>query len=69
MIGFTFLIALIALIVAVSAYRRTTAPREWETQMDALRQKSADALAKLEKSIRKEESGKDEGSAIEQPGS
>jgi hypothetical protein len=53
----TFLIALAALILAIAAYRRTTAPREWETQMDALRDKTADALSKMEKSLRKEEKG------------
>jgi hypothetical protein len=57
MVGFTFLIALIALIVAVLAYRRTTAPREWETQIDTLREKTADTLAKMEKSLRKANEG------------
>jgi hypothetical protein len=53
----TFLIAVVALILAIMAYRRTTAPREWETQMDAMREKTADALSRMEKSIRKEEKG------------
>ena len=66
MIGFTFLIAVAALIVAVLAYRRTTAPREWETQVDALRHKTADALSKLEKSLRKED--KNGGNAAGHPG-
>ncbi len=55
MVGLTFLIALVALIIAVMAYRRTTAPRELETQMDALRDKTADALSRMEKSVRREE--------------
>lgn len=63
MVGFTFVIALIALILAVVAYRRTTAPKEWESQIDALRQKTADTLAKMEKSLRKE----DKGNIIEPP--
>jgi hypothetical protein len=55
MAGLALLIALVALIVAVLAYRRTPGPKESETQMDTLRQKTADVLAKMEKSLRKDE--------------
>ena len=64
MLGFTFVIAFGCRdIVAGLAYRRTTAYRDWETQVDALKQKTADALSKMEKSLRKE----DTGSIVEPP--
>jgi hypothetical protein len=66
MAGLTFLIALIALIVAVLAHRRTAGPKDWESQLEGVRERTADALSKLEKSLRKEgkEGGeKDEGTA------
>jgi hypothetical protein len=57
MVALTFLLALIALVIAVLAYRRTSAPRERETQIDLLRQKTADTLSKMEKSLRKANEG------------
>ena len=65
--GLTFLIALIALIVAVLAYRRTGGPKDWESQMEGMRAKTADALSKMEKSLRKEEAEKEEGKVAEPP--
>jgi len=67
MAGLTFLIALIALILAVLAYRRTAGPKDWESQMEGMRTKTADALSKLEKSLRKEDGQKGEGKPAEPP--
>jgi ABC-type transporter MlaC component len=65
MAGITFLMALGALVLAVIAYRRTAAPSEWENQMNALRDKTADTLSKMEKSLRKE----NKSDLVEPPGS
>jgi len=67
MVALTFLIALIALILAVLAYRRTGGPKNWESQMEGMRAKTADALSKLEKSLRKEDREKEEGKVAEPP--
>lgn len=50
-----FLIAVAALFVAVLAYKRSGGSREnLEQELDALRRKTADALARMEKSVRGE---------------
>lgn len=53
-----FVIAIVALIVAVLAYKRTGGTADLRKQVEsvsAFREKTADLLAKWEKRIRKEE--------------
>jgi len=57
MIVLNFIISIIALIIAVLAYQRSAGSNDLKTQLNALREKSADALANLEKALRKQ--GKD----------
>ena len=57
-----FIIAVIALVVAVLAYQRTGGTADLKKQvelMGSIRDKTADLLAKLEKKVRKEETEED----------
>ncbi len=65
----TFIIAVVALVVAVLAYQKAGGIRDLQEQAEALRfvadnlrEKTADALDKLEKSLRKAEEKKEEKS-------
>ncbi|MEW6441837.1 MAG: hypothetical protein AB1640_12960 [bacterium] len=52
----TFLIAVAALIIAILAYKRSGgSTQDLQNQVDSLRQKTADALSKIEKSLRGED--------------
>ena len=60
MVGLTFIIAVVALVIAIVAFRRTggvTAPKGEDDSLnsvtDSLREKTADALGKMEKTLRK----------------
>jgi len=50
-----FIIAVIALIVAILAYQRTGGSKDLKIQVSAFRKKTADALAKIEKALRNQE--------------
>jgi hypothetical protein len=51
-----FLIAVAALVVAILAYKKAGGSSEdLQRQMESLRQKTADTLAKMEKSLRGED--------------
>jgi hypothetical protein len=53
MVGLTFLIAVAALVVAIMAYKKAGGSSEdLQKQMESVRQKTADTLAKVEKSLR-----------------
>ena len=53
MVGRTFLIAVAALVVAIMAYKKAGGSSEdLQRQMESVRQKTADTLAKVEKSLR-----------------
>ena len=59
-----FLIAITALIIAILAYQRSAGSKDLKTQVNSLRKKTADTLAKMEKALRKggkedEQSSKD----------
>ncbi len=52
----TFLIAVAALIIAILAYKRSGGSKQdLQNQLDNLRQKTVDALSKMEKSLRGED--------------
>ena len=52
----TFLIAVAALVIAILAFRKTGGSSEdLQRQMESVRQKTADTLAKMEKSLRVED--------------
>lgn len=54
--GLVFLIAVAALVVAILAYRKAGGSSEdLQRQMESVRQKTADTLAKMEKSLRGED--------------
>ena len=62
-----FIIAIVALVIAVLAYQKAGGIRDLQEQAEALRfvadnlrEKTADALDKLEKSLRKTEEKKEE---------
>ena len=55
MIVLSFIIAIVALVIAVLAYQKATGSNDLETQLNALREKSADALSKIEKALRKQD--------------
>ena len=66
MIGLTFIIAVVALAIAIVAYRRTDGITDLkgggdslDSVTDSIKEKTADALGKMEKSLRKTE--KEEG--------
>jgi hypothetical protein len=53
MVGLTFLIAVAALIIAILAYKKAGGSSDdLQRQMESMRQKTADSLAKVEKSVR-----------------
>ena len=53
MVGITFIIAVVALVIAILAYRKAGGSSEaLQRQVDSVRQKTADTLAKVEKSVR-----------------
>ena len=53
MVGLNFLIAVAALIIAILAYKKAGGSSEdLQRQMESMRQKTADTLAKVEKSLR-----------------
>ena len=53
MVFVSFIIAVGALIIAILAYQKAAGSNNLETQLNSLREKSADALAKLENALRK----------------
>lgn len=53
-----FIIAIIALVIAILAYQRTSEKGELRKQIDSLRQKTADVLSKTEKALRSKEEKK-----------
>jgi hypothetical protein len=62
--GITLLIAVVALVLSILAYQRTGGTADLKKQVealnaivDSLREKTADALDRLEKTIRKSEKG------------
>ncbi len=56
MVGLTFLIAVAALVVAILAYRKAGGSSEdLQRQLESVRQRTADTLAKMEKSLRGED--------------
>jgi len=54
MLTITFLIAVIALVIAVLAYQKAEGSKDLKEQLAALREKTADTLGKMEKALRKE---------------
>jgi len=53
MVGLTFIIAVAALVIAILAYKKAGGSSEdLQRQMDSIRQKTADTLGKVEKSLR-----------------
>ena len=53
MVGLTFIIAVVALVIAILAYRKAGGSSEGlQRQMDSIRQRTADTLGKVEKSVR-----------------
>jgi hypothetical protein len=57
-----FIIAVIALVVAVLAYQRAEGSKDLKTQLNSLREKTADALSKVEKALRREDKKDQPGS-------
>jgi len=55
MVIVSFLVALVALVIAILAYQKAAGSSDLETQLNSLREKSADALSRLEKALRKQE--------------
>ena len=56
MVFLTFLVAVAALVIAILAYQRAGGSRaDLERQLDSLKRKTADSVAKVEKSLRGEE--------------
>ena len=55
MVLVSFIIALVALIIAILAYQKAAGSSALESQLNTFREKSADALAKLEKALRKQQ--------------
>ena len=54
--GLAFLIAVAAIVIAVLAYKKAGGSSEdLQRQMESVRQKTADTLAKMEKSVRGED--------------
>jgi hypothetical protein len=64
MVGINFIIAVAALVIAILAYRKAGGSSEdLQKQVDAVRQKTADTLARVEKSLRgSEDKQNEEGS-------
>jgi len=58
----TFIIAVIALLVAVLAYQKAEGSKDLKTQINSLRKKTADALSKVEKALRREDKDDQPGS-------
>ncbi|HNR13226.1 MAG TPA: hypothetical protein PKJ77_01145 [Thermodesulfobacteriota bacterium] len=64
MLVLTFVIAVAALVVAILAYQRAAGAKDMDAQLSSLRARTADALAKMERSLRKQgpcEGGDDKG--------
>lgn len=55
MVVLSFIIALGALFIAILAYQKAAGSNDLERQLNALREKSADALAKIERALRKQQ--------------
>ena len=55
MLVLNFIIAIIALIIAILAYQRSAGSKDLKDQIKSLREKTADTLARMEKALRKEE--------------
>ena len=54
--GLAFLVAVAAIVIAVLAYKKAGGSSEdLQRQMESVRQKTADTLAKVEKSVRGED--------------
>ena len=54
--GLVFLIAVVALVIAILAYRKAGGSAEdMQRQIESVRQKTADTLARMEKSVRGED--------------
>jgi len=58
MIAFTFILAVVALIISILAYQRTGGLQSFQTQLEvqleAVRRRTADTLDRIEKSLRGE---------------
>jgi hypothetical protein len=53
MVGLTFIISVAALVIAILAYKKAGGSTEdLQRQMDSVRQKTADTLVRVEKSLR-----------------
>ena len=53
MVGLTFIIAVAALVIAILAYKKAGGSTEdLQRQMDSIRQKTADTLVRVERSLR-----------------
>ena len=53
MVGLTFIIAVAGLVIAILAYKKAGgSSADLQRQMDSIRQKTADTLGKVEKSLR-----------------
>ena len=50
-----FLIAVIALVIAILAYQKAEGSKDMKEQLTTLRERTADTLSKMERAIRKEE--------------
>ena len=54
--GLVFVIAVVALVIAILAYRKAGGSSEdMQRQIESVRQKTADTLARMEKSVRGED--------------
>jgi len=62
MIALTFIIAVIALVVSILAYQRAEGSKDIKTQVNALREKTANVLKKMESELRKDNKKKTDSS-------
>ena len=67
MIVLSFIIALAALVIAILAYQKAAGSNDLEAQLNSLREKSADALSRLEKALRKQDKEDVPGADEEKP--
>ena len=65
MIVLNFIIAVLALIIAILAYRRVVGKDELREQTSALRKKAADALGKMGESLKPKEDAKGNTQEVE----
>jgi len=55
MVILSFIFSIGALFIAILAYQKASGSNDLERQLNGLREKSADALAKIEKALRKQQ--------------